>query len=459
MNHIDAGSSRALLIWMRSRPLAVRIGVPVVLFSLLTAIFWPSGGVDLPTAVVQSGEFVIDLKETGRLRAENSVFISAPPARSNLQIIGLVDEGTLVKEGDFLIQFDTTEVRQQIDDAIADLDIAKTNYDRTRASADSRLANLESSLENNRASYRLAELRLDQLKFEADVRIEEGTLQLKQAKNSLDQAVREIEAQRTIDEADLKALDLKVKQSRLDLEQLRNDLAKLTIRAPRPGLVVYKETWRGGEMSKIKVGDSPWRGQALIELPDLTLMLVATTVSELDVGKVKPGLECEIKLEAYPDPVFHGEVLSVGVLARADATSSEARSFDVLVRIRESDPLLRPGMSASVRIIVDRLADRVSVPIEAVFARDGDIIAYVKSGNSFRSFNVKTGPRNDNFVVVEEGIRAGMRVALVDPTVEQPEPKSIGGKEDKATPEPASSGSQSGPGSRPRGQGGGRRRG
>ncbi|MFN3821090.1 MAG: efflux RND transporter periplasmic adaptor subunit [bacterium] len=385
--------------------------------ALVLWMFLPSKSAPLPTALVESGEFLVDLHVTGRLRAENSVFITAPPARSNLQIIDMVPEGTIVKEGDFLIQFDTTDLRQQIDEALSNLEIARANFERSLASMASRIANLEASLENARASYRLAQLRMEQLKFEAEVRQEEGKLQLQQAFNALQQAEKELQAQKQIDSADIKNLEIKVKQAEADLEKLRSDLNKLTIRAPRPGLVVYKEVWRGGEMTKIKVGDTPWRGQTLIELPDLSVMLVETSVSELDISRIKVGLPAEITLEAYADRTFEGEVSEVAVLARTEGSINDPKMFDVKVRIKGYDPVLRPGMSARVRIIIDRLPNQVWVPIEAIFEKEGKRVVYVAQGKKFQKREVETGIRNDNFVVVSGALSPGERVALVDPTV------------------------------------------
>ncbi len=393
----------------------------VLLTGVILLIAWiviPGGGPDLPTAPVQSGEFVIDLKETGRLRAENSVTVSSPPVRTNLQIIDLVPEGVQVKEGDFLIQFDTTELKRVIDDRQADLDIARSNLTRSLASIRSQMASLESSVKNAEASYRLAELRLEQMKFEADKRIEEGRLSLRQAEISLEQARQQVVAQRQIDSADVRSLELKIRQAENDLAKSKRDLNRLRINAPAPGLVIYKEFWKGGEMSKLKVGDTPWRGMALIELPDLSVMLVETSVSEVDISKVKVGQEVEVKLDAYPEPTFHGEVVEVAVLANVEEGVSEARVFDVNVRIRESDPLLRPGMSATARIIVDRIPDKMWLPIEAVFVKDGGKIVWEKAGSGFREREVTLGRRNDNFVIIEDGLDKDATVALVDPTLQ-----------------------------------------
>jgi len=407
-----------LKLGIQSLPFGAKLALGAVMMILLIWIFWPSKQASLPSAPVQSGEFVIDLKVPGKLTAENSVTVTAPPARINLQIIDIIPEGTQVKDGDFLIQFDTTELRQQYDDQLAELDLARVNLTKSQASMASHMASLISSVESSRASYRLAELRLDQMKFEADVRVEEGRLSLKQAEISLRRSQEEITAQQQIDSADVKSLELKVKQAQFDIQKVRTDLDRLRLLAPRNGLVVYKEIWRGGEMSKVKIGDTPWRGAALIELPDLSVMNVETSVSEVDFAKVKPGLPVEVKLDAFPDPTFHGSVVDVALLARTEEGGSQAKVFDVTIRIDGDDPMLRPGMSATVKIIIDKMPDKLWVPIESVFDLGGSMVVYAAVGGSYKERKVALGARNDNFVVIDDGLREGERVALVDPTVD-----------------------------------------
>ncbi len=429
----------------RVTPLPVKAGAGVLIVVILIWLFWPARQASLPSAPATSGEFVIDLKVPGKLTAENSVTVTAPPARINLQIIDLVPEGTQVKERDFLIQFDTTELRQQYDDQIAELDLAHANFVKARASMASHFASLLSSLENSRASYRLAELRLDQMKFEADVRIEEGRLSLKQAEISLKRSEEEISAQRQIDSADVKSLELKVKQAEFDIKKVRTDLDRLRLLAPRNGLVVYKEIWRGGEMTKIKIGDTPWRGAALIELPDLSVMNVETAVSEVDFAKVKNDLAVEIKLDAFPEPTFYGLVTDVAILARTEEGGSQAKVFDVTVRIEGDDPMLRPGMSATAKIIVDKIPDQLWVPIEAVFDKGGKMVVYAGDNGGFSEQTVELGARNDNFVVIKSGLKSGDRVALVDPTASFEESTGFTDKKGSVDKSAPSSGENSPP--------------
>ncbi|MFH0765711.1 MAG: efflux RND transporter periplasmic adaptor subunit [Calditrichota bacterium] len=407
--------NKIIYLWKKSPPW-LRL---VVLAAIISSAVWrliPSRAEDLPSFAAQSGEFVIDLNETGRLRAEKSVTISAPPIRLNLQITNLVTEGTVVEKGDFLIQFDTTEINQQIEDQDSEIELLKSNLLRTLAANESHLTGMLSSVENSRASYRLAQLRLDQMKFEADVRIEEGRLNLLQAELALKQAEGQVESQKLIDSADVRSAELKIHQSESDLEKTKRDKDKLTVCAPAPGLVVFKDIWRGGEMSRLQVGDTPWRGQALVELPDLLVMLVELTVNEVEVSKVKVGQVVEVKLDAYPEPTFHGEVIEVSALARSDENSSDVKVFDVKVRLKESDSVLKPGMSARAQIIIERLPDKVWIPIEAVIQKDDQPMVWGQISGGWKLRPVVLGSRNDSYVIIETGLSAGARVALVDPT-------------------------------------------
>ena len=407
----------------------------VILAVAVVLIAWaviPGGRSDLPTAKVGFGEFVIDLKETGKLSAENSVTVTSPAVRISLQVIDLIPEGTVVKKGDFLIQFDSTELKASIDDRLAELDIARLNLVRSLASMDSRMASLESGVENSQASHRLAELSLEQMQFEADKRIEQGKLSLRQAEISLKQAEQQVRAQWQIDSADVRSLELKIKQAEIELQRCYRDLSQLRINAPSPGLVIYKEFWKGSEMEKLALGDRPWRGQGLIELPDLTIMMVETSVSEVDFSKVKEGQEVEIKLDAYPEPTFYGKVADVAVLASEEEGISEAKVFEVLIRIDGEDPLLRPGMSAAARIIVDKIPDQLWVPIEAVFESNGEKIIWEAAGSGFKARPVELGERNDNSVVIKSGIDRNDIVALVDPTLSEEERPAVDKRKSEA---------------------------
>ncbi|MCB2199176.1 efflux RND transporter periplasmic adaptor subunit [bacterium] len=391
-------------------------GSILLVIIVLITLSRTSGGSAIPTYPLSRGTFVISLTETGELRAQNSVVITAPPVRTNLQIVSLAPKGAEVEIGDTLVVFDGTDLQQGIDEKQSELDIAIANRDKNRSSMASSMADLDAQLQNSQASYRIAELRLQQMQFEADIVREEQELSLQQSRISLEQARENINQQKIINEAELKTLELRVIQARNDLEKAKRDLDKLTVIAPQPGLVVYKKIWKGGDMGEVKIGDTPWRGQALLELPDLSIMEVATTVNEVDVAKVEAGQKAVIVPDAFPDLKYAGTVIDVARLARIDENSeAEIKVFDVVVQLDSTDTTLKPGMTVSTTILIKEISDTLSMPLDAVFTDNGETFAYRQSGG-YKRVAVELGDRNDNFVVVRSGLEEGQRVSLVDPT-------------------------------------------
>jgi len=375
--------------------LAIVIIVVVIIF-IVSGVGDSSG--KLPTAEVRRGDFVISLSENGRLAAKRSVTVSAPRIRGNLQIIKLAEEGIQVEKGDFLAQFDPSEQETRLREAESELKIARANLEKAKAQYDMDIMQLELELKKATRTYSEKLSEAPVIRKEAELEMELAELKYESQKKALKAEIEKMEV-----EVD-KALDKK--------ESATRDLEKMTLTAPIPGLVVYLEIWKGGSMSKLQEGDSPWGGQGIIELPDLSTMIVNTAVSEVDVAKVKLEQKAEISLDAVPGPVFTGTVTDISTLAHPKSRGSQINVFDVEIEIDSADDRLKPGMSAKAEIIIDTYEDVLSVPIEAVFERDDTTVVYNKSGDKIE---VAVGARNDQAVIITSGLEEGDEISLVDP--------------------------------------------
>jgi multidrug efflux pump subunit AcrA (membrane-fusion protein) len=182
-------------------------------------------------------------------------------------------------------------------------------------------------------------------------------------------------------------------------------------------MVVYLEIWKGGTMGKVQEGDSPWPGQGLINLPDLGEMIVEATVSEVDASKVDSGQQVIVSLDAVPDRTYPGVVTKKSTLARRKDQSSKINVFDVEVAMLEKDDQVKPGMSASCRVVQDRVEDVVKVPLEAVFEKSGKTLVYLENKDKRE---IEVGRRNDMEIEVLSGLEGGERICLVDPTLDEP---------------------------------------
>jgi len=206
----------------------------------------------------------------------------------------------------------------------------------------------------------------------------------------------------------------RIQEAAARLELAKQQLARCEVRAEVPGIVVYKDVFFGSEQRKPQVGDQVWANQPLIILPDIQKMVVETRVRETDVHKVERNQKVAVRVEAYPDLRLTGAVTLVGTLAQEEKERRGTKFFSVTVQIKESEPRLRPGMTARVEIEVEERPRALYVPLDAVFERDGRSVVYL-AGRSPRAREVVLGPSNADFVVIEKGLARGERVLLRDP--------------------------------------------
>jgi HlyD family secretion protein len=386
-----------------------RLMIYVLVVVVIVVIIWVASEVtkkelDVATVPVGSGEFRISLVESGELAALNSVSITAPRARAvgRLTITGLVDEGTYVKKGDFLVEFDKSEAQSILEDNLDNLKIARANLDKAVRNKELQGKQLQLDLERAERNFKEKEFEAPLIKQEAEKELELTRMRVETELAGLG--------------TDIKKLEVEVGRAEEKIEDAQKDIENLTVRAPIPGLVVFPEVWKGGQSGKMQEGDQPWPGQTIIDLPDLSTMLVKTTVNEVDVSKLEVGQKVEVKLDAFPEPTFYGKVTKIGALAKAKSYESKIRIFDVEVTLDNYDERLKPGMAARAEIIIDTIPDAVWVPIEAVFEKGERRIVYLARGSSYQPQEVEVGPRNDIEVTITSGLSGGERVCLTDPT-------------------------------------------
>lgn len=356
---------------------------------------------EIPTAPVTRGEFVISQSANGSVDAKRAYVISTPRVRG-LQITWLAPEGSMVNEGDPVIKFDATKQLSDLSENESSLKIANTTLER---------ANREYTIQEKQLKLDLkkAQRNYDEKKHEAPKVAEEAKLELELAELNFNAKLQQIEA-------DVEKAELQVQRAQDQVNQSQREVDQASISAPIPGMVVYLEIWKGGTMSKVQEGDSPWPGQGLINLPDLTDMIVDAAVSEVDASIIDSGQQVIVTLDAFPDKIYKGVVGKKSTLARRKEPGSKINVFDVEIDIINHDENVKPGMSASCRVIVDRISDVIQVPLEAVFQKDGEVVVYLKNKDKRV---VQVGLRNDMLVEIISGLDGDERISLVDPTLDE----------------------------------------
>jgi hypothetical protein len=151
-------------------------------------------------------------------------------------------------------------------------------------------------------------------------------------------------------------------------------------------------------------------------------MISKTYVNEVDVRKIRVGQIVEIGLDAFPEKSLKGKVIKVANVGE-QRPNSDAKVFQVNIQIDGTDPLLRPSMTTSNKIIISKQDSVTYVPLECLHSKDDSIsYVYVREGISLRKQEVQVGETNMNEAIILNGIEEGDRLFLSVPT----------GQEDKA---------------------------
>ena len=152
--------------------------------------------------------------------------------------------------------------------------------------------------------------------------------------------------------------------------------------------------------------------QELIRLPDVSKMLAEIKIEEARVAQVKAGMTAYISVRNIPHRQFKGTVRRVGLLPDAQASwlNPDKKVFATDVLVDEELPILKPGVSANVEIIITNLTKVLSVPIQTVARLDGQNVCFIKKGMRVTPVPVTTGWFNDAFVEITAGLKEGDRL-------------------------------------------------
>ena len=379
---------------------------------------------DLPTADVTRGEFTDMLEIRGEIRPVKSIVLSSPLQSGELQIIKLAKSGTMVKAGDPVVQFDGSTLQRTIQEKQSELRQADAEIEQTRAQ--SRITREQNTTALMKAQYDLQRAKLDVQKGDSIPRI-----QLEQAKltvNDAEQRLKELDAKIKADEAaataNVAGRQRKREKAIADLERAKRGLANLEIKAPAAGMVNVLSNPRSGGMfggeQEFRAGDRAWPGAAVVELPDLSAVHLEARLDEADRGRLNPGQDATVRIEAVPGKEFRARIDRISLLARVDFSSGwpPPKNFDLGLVLLDADPRIRPGMTAVARIATEKVPDMVLVPTEALFQKDGSPVVYVLEGSKFVERRVQVSRRGKEQAAIASGLEPGVKVAIRRPTPE-----------------------------------------
>ncbi len=377
---------------------------------------------DVRITEVRRGTFLEELTEQGSVQAVNSISVTAPTISyryGSLKLAKMVEDGAEVRKGDTIMVFDPSEIKRAIIQAEQQLEIAKAEYEKLKSTQQSEIEDLEADLELSRISQAIASINYETSTYEPEATKKEIKLRLESAGIALNRAMEQIENKKAIQKEDLIQKSLTINQLTATLMDANTSMNSLFVVSPANGIAIKEPNW--STQQKWAVGDQPYSGSKLIELPDLSDMRAEVKINEVDISKVMSGQRVEIRPDAYSDSAYTGKVEAIANLAQNLDYKTKIKIFPVQIAIEGQSKTLLPGLTVSCKIIVSEIPDVLFIPLEALFNEQGIDYVYVKSGAGFKRRDIKTGAINADYAVVEEGLAENDMIALSNPFLNKEE--------------------------------------
>ena len=374
----------------------------------------------------EKGLFKVTVTAAGELVSEHSTDIMGPTLQSrnnrrggrhsrmhfrDIKITDMVPEGTIVNKGDYIAQLDRTNFDNTLKDEQENLKNLDSELEMKVLDTAVALTDLRDEIKNQVFDVEEAQITLDQSKYEPPATIRQAKIALDEEKRKLIQQKKLYKLRAAQQLKEINNIKINIDIQNRTVEDLETYLKGFTIVAPSPGMVVYKKNRDG---TKRKAGSSlnPW-DMAVATLPDLSTMLSKTFISEIDVSKVKPGQEVNIKVDAFPKKAFTGKIVGIARVGE-QLPNSDSKMFEVNCKIDGYYPELRPSMTTNNEILIKKVDNAVFVPLECVHT-GADGIPFVYTRHKTKQV-VVLGLSNEKNVIIKEGLKPGTSIYHYTPS-------------------------------------------
>lgn len=404
---------------------------------------------------VALGDFLNEVTEQGNVESASNVEIRCEvksEGNSGTQILRIADEGSYVKKGDFLVEFDSSArqkelITQQIachnsqaevikaKMTLATAELAKREYEngtfiQTELTLLAKLAVADETKRRAEEFLRYREA-LERKGYILASHLAADQFALKKADNDYKAADTELMVLRDYTKAkmlgqlqsdiDTAKATLAAKEASDQLEQtkladIEAQIAKCLVTAPSDGQVVYANVTdnRGNNQIIIEPGTQIREMQEVIRLPDPTRMQVLAKINESKILYVRKGMPVQIRVEAISDDEIPGIVEKVNEYPVASGFfTASIKEYEATIRILTIPPGLRPGLTAEVRIQSEYIPKARMVPVQSVFEHGrGRYFCVLRESDRYVAHQVQVGASNDQFVVVRGGLKESQQIVL-----------------------------------------------
>lgn len=368
-------------------------------------------------ATVSPGQMIASSVYDGKLDTVRAAVIMSR-FQGNATVVELAPDGARVAKGSVLVRFDSSALEREILKVERDHALAQAALDGlVHATLPLEVRELESKLAKARTSLAAEERYLETIapfakeKVVSEQEVRQQRMKVEELRSSVAALEQEVGLTREyLHPAAVKQARAKLSSAEQELKLARDQLQNAVVVAPMDGVAVHNPIPVGNEFRTVRIGDTVFPNQAFMVMPDMREMVVHCDVPESELSRIRKGADALVRPLAYPDLELHGTVQTVGNVAVAVPGQPDwQRYFHVVVALKDVDPRLGPGMSATVEVVTYRRAEALLVPRAAIRWENGRPFARTPS-RELRP--VRLGAADEQHYEVLEGLRAGDDVLI-----------------------------------------------
>jgi len=380
---------------------------PIILLVLLSACE------NAPTETVKVEKIQLVVTASGELESKQTAMI-APPSISRMwqyQIKQLTPENSRVKKGDTIVSFDSKSVMDRLIDKQADLARAQKQLENKEIKETETEQELILNVAEKKMEYEKAERKADIVDHSrSDNDRRKSVIDFTIAENDLFLAKEKLKFHKNNKLLNLKLAKGKVNRLTTDVNNFKNDIKRLKVKAPMDGMVIYRPN---GEGEKPSVGDNVFFGQPVLELAVIEQMQLKAQIAEPDSGKIKLGQRVKIMIDGTQELVLQGEVVELGRVFRDKSTQDKRRVFDAMISfVQPEDTIIRPGMTARIEVVTQVIDNALTLSSQAVELENGEGRVKISGIFSEKDQVIEVAHIVGDKVVIGSGLSQGDIVAL-----------------------------------------------
>jgi multidrug efflux pump subunit AcrA (membrane-fusion protein) len=382
------------------------------------------GGDTIPDSevfVVDKGDYSDIVEIRGQVQPEKTTYVTAPYNAGELQILKLSPNGTQVRAGDVVAEFDAVTLRRTIQEKQSELRSANAELQQGDAQSKIAVEEKQAAVATARFDVVKAKLSLGEIGLVSEIDAARAKLALADAETRLREAEAALASAKATAETERHTRLRRIEKVQAELARAQAQVEALHVRAPVDGIVSIQPNYRspsfGSMPPEYRAGDRAYPGAPILELPDLSSVFLTARIDEADRGRLEVGQTAVIRVDAVADRDYQAKVIDISLLARTDFMSGwpPPKQFDLTMAITDPDERLRPGMSAGARITVGRLPDVLLLPSSAIFFEAGRTVVFKAGRRGFEPVPIEILRRGRDQAAVSGSLAEGDRVARSRP--------------------------------------------